>query len=163
MLFQIVHAETAEHIRHIHQLFLEYATWLNFDLCFQNFEKELAKLPGDYTKPYGALLLASSNNRIAGCVALRKIDASTCEMKRLYVRPEYRGKGLGKQLVVEVIKEARKIGYTLMKLDTIPSMAEAIKLYESLGFKRTTSYRFNPVAGAIYMELDLTNLKGEFV
>lgn len=160
---EIFKVESSKHLKLVKVLFLEYARSLNFDLCFQNFDKEVAGLPGEYASPDGVLLLAIVEQENAGYVALRKIDNSTCEMKRLYVRPEYRGKGLGKQLSVEVINEARKIGYTLMKLDTIPSMKEAIKLYETLGFKRTASYRFNPVAGAIYMELNLKNLQGGFV
>jgi len=153
--FQIVQVISPEQIQIVKELFLEYARSLNFNLCFQNFDKEVAALPGEYASPDGLLLLVKVDQKDAGCVALRKIDGSTCEMKRLYVRPEFRGKGLGRQLAIAVIGEAIKIGYSSMRLDTIPSMEEAIPLYRSLGFREIKPYRLNPIENAIYMELDL--------
>ncbi len=146
---------TAKGLNDVQALFREYADSLGVDLCFQNFEKELADLPGDYAPPTGRLLVAVDDVRLAGCVALRRIDEQVCEMKRLYVRPAYRGTGLGRKLAETVITAARDIGYGKMRLDTLPSMKEAIKLYHSLGFAEIPSYRFNPVGEVKYMELAL--------
>lgn len=154
-MLRFVQAESAENLGHVRELFTEYAASLGFDLCFQNFEKELAELPGEYARPDGCLLLALYETQLAGCVALRKITAGIGEMKRLYVRPEFRGKGVGKGLAVAIIKEAGKIGYARMRLDTVPTMKEAIALYRSLGFKSIEPYRNNPIEGAIFMELTL--------
>ena len=137
------------------ELFSEYHRSLNVDLCFQDFERELETLPGEYAPPSGRLLLWYEKEALAGCVALRKIDDSTCEMKRLYVRSEFRGKQLGKRLAEAVMEEARGIGYKKMKLDTLPTMTTAITIYRSMGFKSTPPYRHNPVPGALFMELDL--------
>lgn len=139
----------------VRSLFEEYAQSLGFDLDFQDFRTELENLPGAYTPPDGRLLLARVDNRLAGSIALRKVDPATCEMKRLFVRPSFRGLGLGRKLAVELIAEAREIGYHRMLLDTVPWMAEAIGLYTSLGFAEIEPYRFNPIPGARYMALDL--------
>jgi len=149
-------AESAEQIAAIRELFLEYAQSLGFSLCFQAFDKELAELPGDYAPPEGRLLLANVGGAVAGCVALHKIDGDTCEMKRLYVRPQFRGKGLGKALAERIIHEARAIGYAKLRLDTVePVMRTAVEMYRHLGFREIAPYRENPIEGALYMELEL--------
>jgi putative acetyltransferase len=143
-------------IAQVRQLFLEYAQSLNFSLCFQNFDEELATLPGAYSAPGGSLLLAQRAGAAAGCVALRKLQDKICEMKRLYVRPEMRGLGVGKMLVDRVIADARAIGYERMRLDTVaPAMNDAITMYRRRGFREIPPYCANPQAGALYMELDL--------
>ncbi|MGA2221416.1 MAG: GNAT family N-acetyltransferase [Verrucomicrobiia bacterium] len=152
----LIHATTAEQLAAIRQLFEEYAASLDVDLCFQGFEQELAELPGDYALPKGRLLVALDGATPAGCVALRKISNEVCEMKRLYVRPEFRGKKHGLGLVQAILQEARAIGYRRMRLDTLPSMKQAIALYCSLGFKEIPPYRNNPICGALFFELDLT-------
>ena len=144
-----------ERIEQASELFKEYANYLNIDLEFQNFNEELESLPGDYSLPEGCLLLAFYKNKLAGCVALRKFDEGMCEMKRLYVRSGYRGKGIGKALAKQILNTARKLGYTHMRLDTLPFMKEAITLYLSLGFKEIVSYRYNPYEGAKFFELKL--------
>jgi ribosomal protein S18 acetylase RimI-like enzyme len=125
-------------------------------LCFQNFETELAELPGRYAPPEGRLLLALSDDRLAGCIALRKIGEGICEMKRLYVRPDFRGQRIGHQLTTLLLEEARRIGYARMRLDTLASkMKEAGAVYRSFGFKEIEPYYHNPIAGAVYLELML--------
>jgi ribosomal protein S18 acetylase RimI-like enzyme len=148
-------AESESEVEEARALFREYADATGVDLCFQNFAQELASLPGDYAPPAGSLLLAHSGVEPAGCVALRRIDDAVCEMKRLYVRPAFRGGGLGRTLAEAVVAEARRIGYERMRLDTLPSMRSAIGLYRSLGFREIDGYRFNPVEGTLYMELTL--------
>ena len=136
-------------------LFLEYARSLPFGLGFQDFDREVASLPGDYEPPRGRLLLAFAGGAAAGCVALRPWDAERCEMKRMYVRPEHRGAGIGRALAEAVIAEARAAGYRRMRLDTVPGMEEALGLYRSLGFAPIPPYRHNPIPGAVYLELEL--------
>ncbi|KPU43043.1 putative N-acetyltransferase YsnE [Oxobacter pfennigii] len=136
-------------------LFMEYAESLGIDLGFQNFKEELDNLPGGYAAPEGRLMLAYSGDAATGCIALRKIDNVTCEMKRLYIRPEFRGQGLSRIMAEELIKEAKKAGYKYMRLDTLPSMNAAIGLYKSLGFISIEPYRFNPIEGAMFFELVL--------
>jgi putative acetyltransferase len=153
-MIEIIHVETKDQVTIIRELFIEYATSLGFSLCFQDFDKELTGLPGEYAPPDGCLLLAMDNTIAIGCVALRKHDEGICEMKRLYVKPSGRGKGLGKKLVIAIIGEAIKIGYTKMRLDTVPAMKEAIALYRSIGFYEIKPYRENPIEGALYMEMD---------
>ena len=155
-MLRFVQAESPEQVGLARQLFTEYAGWLGLDLCFQNFEQELAGLPGAYAPPDGRLLLALADEQVAGCVGLRKIGEGACEMKRLYVRPEFRGRGMGRALAVRIIEEARSLGYERMLLDTLPAqMDEAVHMYRSLGFREIDAYYHNPVEGATFMELIL--------
>jgi putative acetyltransferase len=152
---EIVEVHGPERLEDIRELFSEYVEALGFDLDFQDYEREYEELPGEYAPPDGRLLLALYGFKAVGCVALRKFAESDCEMKRLYVRPESRGKGVGKALARAVIAEAKRIGYEKMMLDTVPSMVEAIALYRSLDFREREPYRYNPVDGAVFMELAL--------
>ena len=153
---KIFQAETADQIEEARALFREYESWLGLSLCFQNFETELAELPGAYAEPDGRLLLARHNDELAGCVALRQLSDRTCEMKRLFVRETFREKGIGRLLIETIIRKAREIGYERMLLDTLPPrMNDAIALYRSIGFKEIVPYYDNPVPGAIFMELKL--------
>ncbi len=141
-------------------LFREYAEELDVDLCFQAFDAELAALPGPYAPPSGCLLLALRDDRLAGCTALKGLGGGICEMKRLYVRPAFRGRGIGRRLAVAVLDEARRIGYARMRLDTLVRLAPAVALYESLGFRPIEPYYENPLPGVAYLELDLRGRSG---
>jgi putative acetyltransferase len=153
---QIFAANTPEDIEHARTLFKEYEAGLGITLCFQGFAEELKTLPGKYAPPNGLLLLATEGDELAGCIALRKLSPQFCEMKRLFVRPAFRSHGLGRVLVETIIDEARKLGYTHMRLDTLPGlMDKAIRLYRSFGFIEIGPYCENPVEGAKFMELDL--------
>ena len=152
----LAQAETPADIDLAHTLFQEYAAGLGISLCFQNFDQELANLPGDYAPPSGRLLIARVGGEVAGCIALRKLNHDICEMKRLYLRPKFRGKGLGGKLVGAILSEAKQIGYSRMRLDTLPGrMDKAIDLYRSIGFKEIAPYYDNPSADVLYMELAL--------
>ena len=152
---RMARAETEAQIEQARALFREYEAATGVDLCFQNFGQELATLPGDYAPPTGRLIIAYDGEVAAGCAALRKVDDAVCEMKRLYVRPAFRGTGLGRTLAERIVEEARANGYERMRLDTLPMMRSAIALYRSLGFVEIDPYRFNPVEGTLYMELEL--------
>jgi putative acetyltransferase len=154
-LIKIISIDTEEALSQAKALFEEYAASLDFDLVFQNFREELAGLPGDYAATHGCLLLAWHGDQVAGCVAMRKLEGEICEMKRLYVRPAFRDRGTGRLLARAVIAEAKKRGYSRMRLDTVPAMKEAGALYESLGFRKISPYRHNPIPGAAFMELIL--------
>ena len=154
--FSFRQAESPGQIAQARELFLEYAQSLGFSLCFQNFDKELANLPGDYAPPDGRLLLAEFEGQVAGCVALHKLEDGICEMKRLYLRSPFRGKGLGRAIADRIIAEARTIGYQRMRLDTVePVMKDAVEIYRRIGFREIAPYCKNPIAGALYMELEL--------
>lgn len=152
-------ADEAGLIDQVRVLFREYADGLGVDLCFQNFDKELAELPGDYATPRGILLMARVDGKVAGCCALRPCSSNehpnAAEMKRLFVRPEFRGTGLGRKLVDELLTRARTLGYRAILLDTLPSMGEAQDLYRELGFEEIASYYSNPVPGARFLKLVL--------
>jgi putative acetyltransferase len=154
-VIEIQPAVDDDSVGHVRALFKEYASSLGVDLSFQDFAEELAALPGEYGPPGGALLLAFCDGQLAGCVALRPFEEGTCEMKRLYVRHPFRGKGVGRRLALAVVERARESGYRRMRLDTLPWMNEAIELYRTLGFRPIEPYRPNPVPGAVFMELDL--------
>jgi ribosomal protein S18 acetylase RimI-like enzyme len=139
----------------IKTIFLEYAQSLNVDLCFQSFEEELADLKKLYAPPQGCILVATNDENLVGVVALKKIEESVCEMKRLYVKPDFRKFGVGRMLVKLLIERAKEKGYAKMKLDTLTILEPAIALYKSFGFGETTAYYHNPLADVVYMELDL--------
>jgi GNAT superfamily N-acetyltransferase len=139
----------------VRALFEEYAASLPMSLDFQGFDRELAELPGDYAPPRGALLVARAGEEIVGCVALRPIDSTTCEMKRLFIRPSQRGSGLGRQLVQAIVARGRALGYERMRLDTGPWMKAAHALYTEAGFREIPQYTVNPVPGARFLELEL--------
>ena len=149
-------AGSPDDIEEARKLFLEYAAWLKVDLCFQGFEQELAGLPGKYAPPQGRLLLAGVDGESAGCIALRPIESGIGEVKRLYVRPAFRGRGIAKRLAAELVAAARAIGYAGLRLDTLEFMHEAAALYRSLGFVEIAPYYDNPLQGVAYLELKLS-------
>lgn len=156
--FRIVTDQDAEGVAAAHSLFREYEAWLGLDLCFQGFEAELAALPGKYAMPDGRLILAFSGYEVAGCVALRKLDEKTCEMKRLFVRPGFQGSGLGARLIKMIIDAAIETGYERLRLDTYPpKMGKAVGLYRAKGFREIPPYYDNPHADTLFMELDLSD------
>ena len=155
-MLTITQAETDEQITEAKSLFREYEAWLAMDLCFQGFESELAALPSKYAMPDGRLYLAYSDHKLAGCIALRKLESGICEMKRLFVRDGFRGQKIGIKLIEKVIADAREIGYQKMRLDTYPpKMGKAVKLYESHGFAEIPPYYDNPHGDVLFMELTL--------
>ncbi|HKP47403.1 MAG TPA: GNAT family N-acetyltransferase [Pyrinomonadaceae bacterium] len=153
---KLIQAQSAAEIEEARRLLEEYASWIEISLCFQNFDQELAQLPGDYALPNGRLLLAVDEGETMGCVALRKLGDGIAEMKRLYVRPQYRGRGLGRMLTERLIADAKQIGHQKLRLDTLPGkMDQAIQMYRGFGFQEIAPYYQNPVPGATFMELDL--------
>ena len=152
---EILTATNAEQFEQARRLFREYADGLGVDLCFQNFDDELKNLETIYAPPEGCLLLAFCDKKIAGCVAVRKLEAGVCEMKRLFVKPPYRDLKIGVSLIAEIIETARKLGYERMRLDTLPAMVKAQKLYASFGFEKIAAYRYNPDPKTVFMQFDL--------
>jgi putative acetyltransferase len=155
----IIHAMTLEKIAAVRGLMREYGASLGVDLSYQNFEEELRSLPGDYSAPRGTLLLAMAGEEAAGCVAIRPLGENFCEMKRLYVRPAWRSTGLGKRLVEAALEDARRAGHRFVRLDTLPTMIAARKLYASLGFLPIAPYYPSPIAGTAFLQFDLTKLR----
>jgi len=154
---RIIQVHTTSDIEAVRTLFREYERFLGVDLCFQGFEEELATLPGRYAPPQGRLLLAQVGEQAAGCVALRPLqEAGVCEMKRLFIRPAYRGQGLGLMLAQRIIHAAITVGYTVMRLDTLDTLERAMQLYETLGFRRCAPYYANPLPGVVYWERALS-------
>jgi putative acetyltransferase len=153
----LTEARSPGDITAVHELFLEYAEWLGFSLAYQNFDDELASLPGKYAAPTGRLILARVDNVPAGCGAIRKLEPPVCEMKRLFVRPEFRGCGLGRKLVETLVGDARILGYSAMRLDTVAEkMGDAVRLYKALGFYEIPAYYPHALAGTLYFELRLS-------
>jgi len=152
---QILQATSLEQLAVIRTLFAEYAAWLRVDLCFQGFNEELASLPGSYAPPQGRLLLATIADEPAGCVAMRPLGDTACEMKRLFVRPAFQGRGVGRNLAQHVIAQASSSGYSTMRLDTLSFMSSAIRLYQALGFVRRSAYYDTPLPDTVFMELQL--------
>jgi GNAT superfamily N-acetyltransferase len=154
----LLEAHTPEDLETVRTLFREYERFLNVDLCFQGFAEELATLPGRYAPPQGRLVLAWEGEQAAGCVAVRPLhEEGVCEMKRLFVRPAYRGQGLGRRLARRIIQEAITVGYTVMRLDTLDTLERAMQIYENLGFQRCAPYYANPLPGVAYWERALAN------
>jgi GNAT superfamily N-acetyltransferase len=154
-MLKFIDVETTEKIEIIRNLFLEYEKIIGCNLCFQDIENELANLPGKYSPPDGRLILAEYDSKLAGCIALKKIGDDICEMKRLYVRSEFRGKKIGRKLAEKIVEEARSTGYRIMRLDTLKRLHEAVSLYKSMGFIETHPYVHNPLEDVIFMELNL--------
>lgn len=153
---KIIQAETDEQIKQARKLFREYESWFGIKLCFQDFDEEVANLPGKYSTPEGRLFLAFTDEKLAGCIALRKLEDKICEMKRLFVKDEFRGKKIGVALIEKIIEEAKNIGYEKMRLDTFPpKMSKAVGLYESYGFYKISAYYHNPFGETLFMEKKL--------
>jgi ribosomal protein S18 acetylase RimI-like enzyme len=153
---ELLEARTPEDIAHVRRLFRAYAQWLEVDLCFQDFERELNELPGCYAPPAGRLLIARVGGEVVGCVGLRPLEPGVCEMKRLWVEPGFAGQGIGRALAEAIIAAARQIGYRRMRLDTLPArMPAAQHLYATLGFREIPPYYPNPLAGVVMLELEL--------
>jgi len=155
IMIKIIEANTKEFVERTKELIREYAQSLEFDLGFQGFDKEMENFPGQYAFPRGCLYIALDENQPVGCVALRDLGQGICEMKRLYVKKHLRGQKVGRLLAEVIIKAAGDMGYDYMRLDTIPSMKHANMLYNALGFKKIAPYRFNPIEGATFFELNL--------
>jgi len=155
-MIDIIPASTDVQLATVRELFLEYADTLGFDLDFQNFDRDINELPGVYGPPEGRLFLATCDGEVAGCVGMKKLAEGVSEMKRLWVKPRFRGKKIGRMLVERLLEEARAAGYARMRLDTIETMTEAMVLYKSLGFEKIEAYYDNPVEGATYFEKNLT-------
>jgi len=154
-MLKFIDVSTPEQINIIRNLFIEYEKVIGCDLCFQDIENELANLPGRYAPPDGRLILAEYDSKLAGCIALKRIGDDICEMKRLYVRSEFRGKKIGRILAEKIVADAREIGYLIMRLDTLKRLPEAVSLYKSMGFIETKPYVHNPLEDVIFMELEL--------
>ncbi len=154
-MVRIREARTPALVSSARELIEEYSASLGIDLAFQNFELEMAEFPEHYAGPAGRVLVAVEGGEAVGVVGLRRFSGKICELKRMYVRPRSRGKGVGRKLAKRAIKEARDIGYALMRLDTLSRLKEAVSLYDSLGFEKIPPYRVNPHRGVVYMELDL--------
>ncbi len=155
-MIEIIQAKTPDHIEQTRTLFREYEDWFGLKLCFQNFDEEVAGLPGKYTPPDGRLFLAFSDKKLAGCIALRNLQEEICEMKRLFVREDFRGLGIGNSLIEKLIAGAKEIGYEKMRLDTFPSkMAKAVELYHAYGFYEIAPYYQNPYGETFFMELEI--------
>jgi putative acetyltransferase len=152
---RIREARTKSLVSSARELIVEYSASLGIDLGFQNFEQEMAEFPLHYTRPEGRILVAVEGGEAVGVVGLRRLSSKVCELKRMYVRPEFRGRGIGRLLASRAIEEAREIGYSRMRLDTLSRLKEAVSLYGSLGFKEIGPYRINPNKGVVFMELDL--------
>ena len=161
VILRTLTANDHEALERVRQFFRNYAAWLGVDLCFQNFDQEMAALPGAYTAPQGRLFFAEIDGRPAGCVGVRPFSEGVCEMKRLYVSPDERGRGVGRELAVAAIKAAKEIGYKRLLIDTLPNMRMAVKLYRELGFTEAPAYYPSPVEGTIFLALDLENWSEE--
>jgi putative acetyltransferase len=158
-MYQIIEVNTPELLAETKILFREYEKWLNVSLCFQGFEEEVITLPGKYAPPDGRLYIVKSENTLCGCIGLRKIEDGICEMKRLFLKTEMRGKGIGNALIAKIIQDAKTIGYIKMRLDTIKEkMPKAVEIYKSYGFIETEPYYYNPNQHTLFMELDLTKI-----
>ena len=159
-MLQVFQAESVEHYAIVRELFVEYAGELGHDLAFQQFDEELGTLPGAYAPPRGCLLLVKEGDDWVGCVGLRGLSETICEMKRMYVRPAWRRQGVGRRLTEEINRVAGEIGYERMRLDTLASMTAVRRLYESIGFRQIEPYYHNPIEGAVFYELELRGSRG---